>query len=481
MGRHNKKKGTKKLAPEDRLKLQCLLEEILEKCTVLPSGIPKEEWDDFLRLNELLRKVREIEEGLTPELPDRSEKWGPFMEWCTKNGAEVKNVGIKDLGNGEYGMTARRMLQEGEEFLHLPKKLMLSTAAAQSSRLGQLLQEDLVLKNMPNVALALFLILEFHAGEASFWSPYISILPRSFNTVLYFAVEDLELLRGSAVIDDALKLHRSILRQYAYFHRVLRTHPLAKSVPYRDCFTYDLYRWAVSAVMTRQNAIPTGAGSHSSSSVLALVPLWDMCNHSSGKLCTDYDPEKDELKCLAMRDFQEGDEVTIFYGKRSNLEFLIHNGFVYPGNEYDAVDIKLGISKSDPLFPVKSELCGKHYLPQSGAFSLNAGPRPISDDLSTFLRILVLKEEPSEDNLCTENIQDASDENAKIALRFLRTRIELLLRAFPRTEEEYLAIVNSTTAAPGSRTAALYRLEERKILLSSQEMLSNSSAFQDCA
>lgn len=38
-------------------------------------------------------------------------------------------------------------------------------------------------------------------------------------------------------------------------------------------------RWAVSSVMTRQNQIPTEDGRRVT---LALIPLWDMCNHRNG-------------------------------------------------------------------------------------------------------------------------------------------------------------------------------------------------------
>ena len=59
-------------------------------------------------------------------------------------------------------------------------------------------------------------------------------------------------------------------------------------------------RWAVSTVMTRQNIIPAsaavtqsgaeakgegqGTATTSSSGVLALIPLWDMCNHNQGEV-----------------------------------------------------------------------------------------------------------------------------------------------------------------------------------------------------
>uniref|UniRef100_A0A8B9GTX3 SET domain containing 3, actin histidine methyltransferase n=1 Tax=Astyanax mexicanus TaxID=7994 RepID=A0A8B9GTX3_ASTMX len=43
------------------------------------------------------------------------------------------------------------------------------------------------------------------------------------------------------------------------------------------------FRWAVSSVMTRQNQIPTEDGSRVT---LALIPLWDMCNHTNGLVST---------------------------------------------------------------------------------------------------------------------------------------------------------------------------------------------------
>lgn len=32
----------------------------------------------------------------------------------------------------------------------------------------------------------------------------------------------------------------------------------------------------------------------------------------------------------------------MFYGPRTNAEFVVHNGFIYLENENDAIEIKLG-------------------------------------------------------------------------------------------------------------------------------------------
>lgn len=488
--RGNNKRSGKKLASQEQQRIRELLDEVLDRCTTLPSGDAKKEWKDFLEVHKLLQEVRELEKPLMPDLPKRSDKWPAFLKWCSENGAYLGSVAIKDLPDGGYGLVAEENIEDSSQFLGIPMKLVMTTVAARKSKLGPLLRDDPIMKSMSNVALSIFLILELSAGESSFWHPYISVLPESFNTVLYFSIEELELLSGSTVLDEALKLHRSIARQYAYFHKIFRTHPLAKSLPFKDCFTYDLYRWAVSAVMTRQNAVPwtesDGLGGDDArvdgtAAVTALVPLWDMCNHSDGKVLTDYDSSTSMVRCYAMRDFQQGEEVTIFYGKRTNMEFFVHNGFVFEDNRYDAVDIKLGVSKKDPLFAVKSKLCDDYDLTLSGTFALMARDRPVSEDLSTFLRILVLKDASLAGDFNAEHILRSNDDNARDALNFLIVRIQLLLRAFPKSEQEYESIVKDGASNARLKLAARLRLLERKILASVLETLGNRAKLQQQA
>ena len=45
-----------------------------------------------------------------------------------------------------------------------------------------------------------------------------------------------------------------------------------------SCFACS---WAVSTVMTRQNFVPSSDGK---TMLNALIPMWDMCNHSNGKV-----------------------------------------------------------------------------------------------------------------------------------------------------------------------------------------------------
>ena len=99
--------------------------------------------------------------------------------------------------------------------------------------------------------------------------------------------------------------------------------------------------------MSRQNEIPSKVGV--SPPTLALIPLWDLCNHTSGHISTFYNDERSTCDCYAQCDFKVNEEFTIFYGPRTNAELLLQQGFVYPQNEFDCYPIKLGKSKIDSV------------------------------------------------------------------------------------------------------------------------------------
>ncbi len=92
--------------------------------------------------------------------------------------------------------------------------------------------------------------------------------------------------------------------------------------------------------MSRQNEIPSASLPTSS---LALIPMWDFCNHSSGHITTFFNVDIQTCDCYAQQDCSAGEEFTIFYGPRTNSELLLQQGFVYPRNEFDSLEVKLGV------------------------------------------------------------------------------------------------------------------------------------------
>lgn len=69
-------------------------------------------------------------------------------------------------------------------------------------------------------------------------------------------------------------------------------------------------------------------------------------------------------------------QIYIFYGTRSNAEFVIHSGFFFDNNSHDRVKIKLGVSKSDRLYAMKAEVLARAGIPTYVQSS--RGPLPVA-------------------------------------------------------------------------------------------------------
>lgn len=275
---------------------------------------------------------------------------------------------------------------------------------------------------------------------------------------------------------ESLKQYRNIARQYAYFHKLFRNHPNASKLPFRESFTYDDYRWAVCTVMTRQNQVPLS----DTRVIIALIPMWDMSNHCNGTITTGYDEADNCCKSLAMLDFRDGEQVYIFYGQRSNADLLVHNGFVYPDNANDKVNIYLGISKSDPLYNMKAKILIAFGLAPSGqSYAILSGNNPVSPELMAFLRAFSMNKEELQQSLscdCEERLArlatpegTVNRENEIKAWTFIETRLSLIMRQHKTTLEEDVEFLKQDGTPASIRMCVELRVTERQILNCAKE------------
>uniref|UniRef100_A0A5K3FFB5 protein-histidine N-methyltransferase n=1 Tax=Mesocestoides corti TaxID=53468 RepID=A0A5K3FFB5_MESCO len=182
-------------------------------------------------------------------------------------------------------------------------------------------------------------------------------LPVTYSTVAYFSDHEFVLLDGFPAADVILNVYRNICRQYAYLYLLFEQMGQRELLPaYMRTFCFEDYRWAISTVMSRNNALPSSGGDEK---FLFLVPLWDMINHKLGQVTTDYDPVTEHILFYAMETYQPGDEIFMDYGKRTSTEFLIYNGFVPEMNPYHKVPIKLSLSKFDSLVVLRKQVLEK--------------------------------------------------------------------------------------------------------------------------
>ncbi|KAK3913779.1 Actin-histidine N-methyltransferase [Frankliniella fusca] len=239
--------------------------------------------------------------------------------------------------------------------------------------------------------------------------------------------------------------------------------------------------------MTRQNAVVSADGGDLTQ---ALIPLWDMCNHADGKLSTDFNVALDRSECVAWRAVPAGAQVFIFYGDRPNCDRLIHNGFVQPGAASDAVRVRLGVARADPLHAEKVALLQRLGLAAAGDWELRSGPRPVSDQLAAFVRVLCMdkgqlerwaasSDADLEPLLAEECPQLGADLSAK-ALAFLQVRVKLKLAAYPTSLEFDEALlsddVQDRKLSQCARLAVQLRVEEKRLLQAALAHLEGGAA-----
>ncbi|KAL3310078.1 SET domain-containing protein 4 [Cichlidogyrus casuarinus] len=109
----------------------------------------------------------------------------------------------------------------------------------------------------------------------------------------------------------------------------------------------DSLKWAFSTLNTRcvyvdymdkTKSIPDGKFFFNDSGNVALIPFFDLFNHSpSVNVQLKFD--KNLLHVISDTSVSKGDQVFINYGPHDNLTLLAEYGFCYPNNPHDSVQI----------------------------------------------------------------------------------------------------------------------------------------------
>ncbi|KAK6304683.1 hypothetical protein J4Q44_G00252690 [Coregonus suidteri] len=465
------KSGTGATAVVSPKEMMNLISDLLQKCSsAAPS--PGKEWEEYVQIRGLVEKIRKKQKGISVIFEGSREEFFPeLMAWAQESGASCEGFEIADFAGEGFGLRATKDIKAEELFLWIPRTMLMTVESAKNSVLGPLYIQDRILQAMGNVTLALHLLCE-RADPSSPWLPYIKTLPGDYDTPLYYEEEEVRYLLSTQAIQDVLSQYKNTARQYAYFYKVIQAHPTTSKLPLKDAFTFDDYRWAVSSVMTRQNQIPTEDGSRVT---LALIPLWDMCNHTNGLITTGYNLEDDRCECVALQDYKENEQIYIFYGTRSNAEFVIHNGFFFQENAHDRVKIKLGVSKSERLYAMKAEVLARAGIPSSSIFALHCSDPPISAQLLAFLRVFCMTEEELKDYLVGEHAINkiftlgntefpVSWDNEIKLWTFLETRAALLLQTYKTSSQDDQCALEKPDLSFHSRVAIQLRLAEKQIL-----------------
>ncbi|KAE8752232.1 hypothetical protein FOCC_FOCC001025 [Frankliniella occidentalis] len=233
--------GCVKLPPNRRNDLNQLLDKILKVSSSVPesSNVAKE-LEAYQEIQKITSKIKVLEEELLQPMPDRKSSKEDFLLWLKNNNVEFDGLRIAEYPGMEFGIEAEKDFKEGDMMIAVPRRVMLTVENIHQSPLKELAKKDPLIVHMPNVALALLLLLH-RRDLQSFWKPYINMLPSKYTTVLYFNPEELMHLKGSPAFEMALRQCRSITRQYAYFNKLFQRSNDEASNMLREIFTLEEY------------------------------------------------------------------------------------------------------------------------------------------------------------------------------------------------------------------------------------------------
>ncbi|PRT56758.1 Ribosomal lysine N-methyltransferase 4 [Wickerhamiella sorbophila] len=255
-----------------------------------------------------------------------------FETWLKSHGVEISNkVGLHDYreaGQGR-GLIALEDIAEGDVLFTIPQTNLL--AVERDPKFGELVTKH-ELADWP--ALMAYMMLMSGTDR---WAPYFAVLPSKFSTPMFWNPEQLELLKGSAVLDkvgraeaDELydELASSIFKDQAFANV-----DVSRESFHRMGSLIMAYGFDVSVTGDDDDAFK------------AMVPLADMLNSHTvlGNARLEMPENVDGvLEMVASKDIKKGEQVYNVYGDLSNGELLRRYGYVEAGGtEYDMAEVSM--------------------------------------------------------------------------------------------------------------------------------------------
>lgn len=313
--------------------------------------------------------------------------------------------------------------QEGETLLDVPFKLMMTLNTAQQGPLKQVVEEK---QMSPTIILALHLMNE-RLNPNSFYKPWLSALPETFETPLFWSEEELAGLQGSTMLSVVQRRKETMQADYtALFDVLFKEYP---QIFTQEGYTLEAFQWALSTVWSRSFVFNIEG-----QLVPVIVPFADCFEH--GNVDSSFSLEETEkvFRITLAKPTKAGERVHISLGAKPNSQLLMNYGFVLRDNLYDTVLINMFLNEDDPFYAAKSKVLSLNDQPPSQLYYLRY--ESIPQDLLRALRVQLLK--PSELDYYGKIFEGkrVSLENELDVLRQLVSACDTLLKQYPQTAVE---------------------------------------------
>lgn len=389
-----------------------------------------------------------------------------FWKWLCERGvvsessAVVKPAVVRE----GLGLVAQRDLSRNEVVLQVPRKLWINQDTVASSDIGTVCNG---LK--PWICVALFLLRE-KARDDSHWRSYLSILPQSTNSTIFWSEEELLEIQGTQLLSTTLSVKDYVQSE---FLKVKEEVILPNKHLFPSPITIDDFVWAFGILRSRAFSRLRGES-------LVLVPLADLMNHGSSIISEDTAWEikgtglfsREEVFSLRTpAPVKAGEQVLIQYDlQKSNSELALDYGFIESNSDRETYTLTLEISKSDPFFGDKLDIAESSGLGETAYFDIVWG-RALPYAMLPFLRLVALG---GSDAFLLESIfrnsvwnhleLPVSRANEELICHVVRDACRSALSGYHTTVEEDEKLMDEWSSDPRLEIAAGIRAGEKKVL-----------------
>ncbi|RDW89382.1 putative ribosomal N-lysine methyltransferase 4 [Coleophoma cylindrospora] len=428
-----------------------------------------------------------------------------FLSWLQENGVrmnpKMKLADLRSEGRGR-GVVAVDDFLEDEVVFSIPRAAVLNVKNSLTASNTSTTQSaaDTLSALPPWLALTAVLVSE-GSRQDSKWSPYLAVLPRELDSLVFWNESELAELQASAVVN---KIGRSSAEDMFSQHIA----PLGLN----NCNTELCHRVA-SIIMAYAFDIPELSESDPAQNkpsleedgddlvsddgedertVLSMIPLADMLNadadRNNARLCCD----NEDLEMRTIKPISKGEEIFNDYGQLPQSDLLRRYGYqsdnyaVYDVAEMPTTSIMAAVQASvlpqlEPLSATEVEkrigLAQREDIYEDSYDVAHADSEnpSIPDELLALLYILLLDHENIQ---LLENSQSSLPSRSKLATELVGQLLAAILKErekeYSTTLEEDAQLLESEL--PRRTTMAIkVRMGEKEVL---REALQEASSFQ---
>lgn len=312
-----------------------------------------------------------------------------LISHATEKGGEVSEkinfVYSKETGTGIFATAA---IAAREVILSVPFSQCISTESVMATCLSEIITIRPGLMNYPDEVIAMGLMYAAtHKDHTDCpWIQHINVIPRTYDTPLYWSESELDEIKGSNVFHLTNLMKKQIQADWDALHKPL-------TAEYPDMLgkaTIELYQWALSTVYSRavgiyRNGVYTRC----------IPPIVDMANHnpdagSEAAETLSYNEEKDMISFINTSSKLPGEECFAVYGNYPNGKLLYTYGFVIQSNPHKAIDLWTRVTASLGHAKEKQDILNSHELTRETTYDFVGTLRPgyISPALLATIRIV---------------------------------------------------------------------------------------------